>query len=309
MITAIQLLGGVLMLYIGAEFLVRGAAALALRVGISALVVGLTVISFGTSAPELVVSFDAAMKYDSAIALGNVVGSNIANIALVLGLAAIIKPLHVELQVIRREAPLMLVITLLLCAMLWNGELAQWEGGLLFAAIIAYAVFSVYWSRKTGRDDDASVRSLNKQRWWLSALSVVIGLVLLLPGAHLFLMGAVTVAERMGLSTFVIGLTVVAIGTSLPEIAASVVAAFRGEGDLAIGNAIGSNVFNILFILGITALVFGIDASVISMLDFAVMVEVAAISLPIMRTGFVISRWEGALLVAGYATYIVYQLN
>ncbi len=309
MITAIQLLGGVLMLYIGAEFLVRGAAALALRVGISALVVGLTVISFGTSAPELVVSFDAAMKYDSAIALGNVVGSNIANIALVLGLAAIIKPLHVELQVIRREAPLMLVITLLLCAMLWNGELAQWEGGLLFAAIIAYAVFSVYWSRKTGRDDDASVRSLNKQRWWLSALSVVIGLVLLLPGAHLFLMGAVTVAERMGLSTFVIGLTVVAIGTSLPEIAASVVAAFRGEGDLAIGNAIGSNVFNILFILGITALVFGIDASGISMLDFAVMVGVAAISLPIMRTGFVISRWEGVLLVAGYAAYIVYQLN
>lgn len=296
------------MLYAGAEFLVRGAAALALRVGISALVVGLTVISFGTSAPELIVSFNAAMKYDSAIALGNVVGSNIANIALVLGLAAMIKPLRVELQVIRREVPFMLVVTLLLCAMLWNGELAQWEGGLLFSGIIVYTAFSVYWSRKAGRDD-AAVRSLSKQRWWLGALSVLAGLLLLLPGAQLFVLGAVTVAERLGLSAFVIGLTVVAIGTSLPEIAASVVAAFRGEGDLAIGNAIGSNVFNILFILGLTALVFGIDAGGISMIDFAVMVGVAIISLPIMRTGFVISRWEGALLVLGYVAYMVYLLN
>ncbi len=309
MITAIQLIGGVLMLYIGAEFLVRGAAALALRIGVSALVVGLTVVSFGTSSPELIVSFNAAMKYDSAIALGNVVGSNIANIALVLGLAAMIKPLRVELQVIRREVPLMLIVTLLLCAMLWNGELAQWEGGILFAGIIVYAGFTVYWSRKTGGADDAAVRSLSKQRWWISALSVLAGLVVLLPGAQLFVLGAVTVAERMGLSTFVIGLTVVAIGTSLPEIAASVVAAFRGEGDLAIGNAIGSNVFNILFILGLTALVFGVDGSGISMIDFAVMVGLAVISLPIMRTGFVINRWEGALLVIGYVAYVVYLLN
>ena len=309
MITAIQLIGGVLMLYIGAEFLVRGAAALALRIGVSALVVGLTVVSFGTSSPELIVSFNAAMKYDSAIALGNVVGSNIANIALVLGLAAMIKPLRVELQVIRREVPLMLIVTLLLCAMLWNGELAQWEGGMLFAGIIVYAGFTVYWSRKTGGADDAAVRSLSKQRWWISALSVLAGLVVLLPGAQLFVLGAVTVAERMGLSTFVIGLTVVAIGTSLPEIAASVVAAFRGEGDLAIGNAIGSNVFNILFILGLTALVFGVDGSGISMIDFAVMVGLAVISLPIMRTGFVINRWEGALLVIGYVAYVVYLLN
>ncbi len=357
MLTAFQLLAGVVLLYAGAETLVRGGASLALRVGISPLVVGLTVISFGTSSPELVVSFKAAMEHDSAIALGNVIGSNIANIALVLGLAALIRPIRVERQVIRREVPIMLLASVILCVMLWNGRLGRIEGGLLFAALIAYTVFSIRLSRAelrssmspggtasvrsgddtevvpplspahlhggTGsvpsepghdqdRDDTAVVPPVENEAppktyttpW--SAGMVILGLLLLLPGAHIFVLGAVTVAEWLGVSAFVIGLTVVAIGTSLPEVATSMVASFKGEGDMAVGNAIGSNIFNIFCILGLSALFFGVEGNGVAWIDLGVMLAVALISLPILRTGFVINRWEGAGLLAAYVGYLVY---
>lgn len=306
---AIQLIVGVLLLYVGAETLVRGGASLALRVGLSPLVVGLTVISFGTSSPELVVSFQAAMAHDSAIALGNVIGSNIANIALVLGLAALVRPVHVQQQVVRREIPVMLIATLLLTAMLWNGRLARWEGAILVCALCAYIVLSVRLSRRAQADADDADVGPGRLSAPLSGGMVVLGLALLIPGAHVFVAGAVSVAEWLGLSAFVIGLTVVAIGTSLPEIATSVVASVKGHGDMAIGNAVGSNIFNILFILGLAALVFGVDSTGLSTVDMGMMWAVALVSLPIMHSGFVITRLEGGALVLGYAGYLAYLVS
>ncbi len=308
MLTAVYLLAGILLLYAGAEALVRGGASLALRMGISPLVVGLTVISFGTSAPELLVSFKAAMDHNSPIALGNVIGSNIANIALVLGLAALIRPIRVEQQVIRREIPIMLIASIILCGMLWNGRLSRIEGALLFAALIAYTVFSIRLSRKERRTPPNDVPAQRRSAP-LSAGMVILGLALLVPGAHVFVLGAVTVAERLGVSAFVIGLTVVAIGTSLPEIATSVVAAIKGEGDMAVGNAVGSNIFNIFCILGLTALVFEVEGNGVAWIDLGAMLTVALVSLPIMRTGFRINRWEGAGLLTAYTAYLAYLLQ
>lgn len=308
MLTALHLLAGILLLYAGAETLVRGGASLALRMGISPLVVGLTVISFGTSSPELVVSFKAAMDGNSAMALGNVIGSNVANIALVLGLAALVRPLRVERQVIRREIPIMLMASLVLCAMLWNGRLGRIEGAILFGALIAYTVFSIRLSRSEVRVASEAPPARTRSAP-VSAGLVVLGLALLIPGAHIFVLGAVHVAEYFGVSAFVIGLTVVAIGTSLPEIATSMVAAFKGEGDLAVGNAVGSNIFNLLCILGLAALVFEVEGNGVAWTDLGMMMAVALVSLPIMRSGFVIKRWEGAALLAAYAGYLCYRFQ
>lgn len=307
MITVMYLLAGSLLLYAGAEFLVRGGAALALRMGVTPLLIGLTVVSFGTSSPELIVSFKAALQHDSAIALGNIIGSNIANIALVLGLSALIRPLQVTRQVVRRELPIMCGVSLLLCALLWNGYLGRWEGLVLMLSLVAYVVLSVRLARKE-QDQKADDMPVHPHRLSVSIVWVMLGLGLLAPGAHFFVIGAIQVATYFGLSPLVIGLTVVAVGTSLPEIATSVVAAAKGEGDLAVGNAVGSNIFNILFILGVASFCFGLDASGMSWVDMAVMVGFAFAALPIMHSGFVIQRWEGALLLVGYASYIVYLL-
>lgn len=308
MLTAFYLLAGIILLYAGAKSLVRGGASLALRMGISPLVVGLTVISFGTSAPELVVSFKAAFDQNSPLALGNVIGSNIANMALVLGLAALIRPIRVERQVVRREIPIMLLASLILCAMLWNGRLGRVEGAILFLALIAYTAFSIYLSRKELRNS-AEAPPESTRSGPISIGMVLLGLALLVPGSHVFVLGAVSVAECLGVSAFVIGLTVVAIGTSLPEIATSAVAALKGEGDMAVGNAVGSNIFNIFCILGLTALVFEVEGNGIAWLDLGVMLAVALISLPIMRTGFRINRWEGAGLLTAYALYLTALLQ
>lgn len=312
MIITVQVLGGILLLYAGAELLVRGGAALALRFGISPLVVGLTIISFGTSAPELVVSLNAAAGHDSAIALGNVIGSNIANLALVLGIAALIRPLRVERQVIRQEMPILLIATVALGALLWNGEISRGEGAGLVLALGAYIVISIRRSRHDPEplSPDLPPAAIAVHRnGWLQIGAVLLGLGLLIPGAHWFVQGAVDAATRLGLSPLVIGLTVVAIGTSLPEIATSAVAAFRGEGDLAVGNAVGSNIFNIFCILGLTALWFGVDGGGVNWIDLGVMLLTAWLCLPIMRSGFVISRAEGALLLCGYAGYMAFLIQ
>lgn len=311
MLVIIQLVGGILLLYAGAEALVRGGAALALRIGISPLVVGLTVISFGTSAPELVVSLNAALGHDSAIALGNVIGSNIANLALVLGLAALIRPLRVEHQVVRQEMPIMLGVTVLMGAMLWNGRMSRWEGGALVLGLMIYTATSIRRSRR-GNDRQTAGPSTSVgtglSHPFIQVGLMVLGLVMLVPGAHVFVLGAVQIATRLGMSPLVIGLTVVAVGTSLPEIATSVVASVRGEGDLAVGNAVGSNIFNIVCILGLTGLLFGIDGGGVNWIDLGVMLATALLCLPIMRTGFIISRLEGLLLLIGYASYMTYAV-
>ena len=313
MTTALAILVGLALLSIGAEALVRGSAALALRLGITPLVVGLTVVAFGTSSPELVVSVKASLDDNGAIALGNVVGSNICNIALILGVSALIKPVRIEAQVIRREIPILIFASVLLWAMLAGGELQRWMGLLLTAGLVAYVAFSYIGARaeknEAVREEFAeALPAPEARRPWVDVLFVLVGLAMLLFGANLFVDGAVAVAERFGVSQAVIGLTIVAVGTSLPELATSIVAAFKGEGDIAVGNAVGSSIFNILCILGVASLIRPLPTTGISMIDLGVMTACALLVMPMMRSGFCLNRWEGIFLLAVYVGYLYYVI-
>lgn len=302
---------GLIALFIGAEGLIRGASALALRVGITPLVVGLTVVAFGTSTPELVVSLKAALIGNSSISLGNVVGSNIANIALILGICAIIKPLDVHTNVIRREIPIMIGLSILLIALLIDGELSLIDGIIFVAGIVTYTIVNISMARK---EKNAEVENEFKEGLKtklgvpVSIVFVVGGLGLMILGANLFVTSAVSIAKAIGVSDAIIGLTIVAIGTSLPELITSIVASYKNESDIAIGNVVGSNIFNILGILGITAIVMPLSSAGISYIDFGVMLFTAMILLPLSKTGFRISRSEGIVLLIGYIIYIYYLI-
>jgi cation:H+ antiporter len=313
MISWIYLIAGLGLLYLGAQILVKGGAALALRLGLNALVVGLTVIAYGTSSPEMVVSVSASLQDNGAIAIGNVVGSNICNIALILGVCALVSPLSASAQIIRREIPIMIGVSVLLAAMLWDEQLSRLEGGVLFAGIVVYTVLTVREARaetkgkaeqEYGEDFPAGSMGLGK-----SVLLVVAGLGVLVVASQLFVGGAVVLAKSWGVTEAVIGLTVVAVGTSMPELATSLVAAVRGHGDVAIGNVVGSNIFNVLGILGIAALINPIDTSGLSRVDLATMVVAALAMLPAARSGGVISRLEGAILLVAYVGYTVWLVS
>lgn len=301
------LLGG-LLLYLGAEWLVRGAAGLARALGVSPLAVGLTVVSYGTSAPELVVSVVAATEGKSPIALGNVVGSNIANIGLILGVTALIAPPRVEGTLIRRELPVMLLATAAVPLMLVNGVLGRGEGAVLFAAALLFTFATIRWSKQGGgsHQDDALEhdvpRASGKLRLGLLAL---LGLGVLLAGGKVFVGGAVSLALRIGMSEHVVGLTVVAVGTSLPELAASLVATLRGHSEIAVGNVVGSNIFNLLLILGAAALARPIAFPLAEMwLDTVVLAFLTLLCTAAMRSGRVIQRWEGGMFTAAYVAFI-----
>lgn len=306
--SAFVMLGGLVLLATGAEGLVRGSTALALRFGVTPLVVGLTVVSFGTGSPELFVSIQAALKGESGLALGNVVGSNISNIALILGLSSLARPMKVRSELIKREVPVMIAITLLLCLLLLDGMLSRLEGLLLVAGSIGYTTYAYIAARRdrsaviAEQFEEALVES--RRAAWLDVLFVVIGFVLLLGGANVLLIGAMNIAEQFGVSQVVIGLTIVAIGTSLPELAASVVASTRREPDVAFGNAIGSNILNILLILGVAAVIRPIETQGLRLFDIGVLVASAVILLPLMWRGWVLNRWEGGFLVASYVVYL-----
>ena len=307
----LYLAGGIVMLFLGAEGLIRGSSSLAIKIGITPLVVGLTVVAFGTSAPELVVSLKAAMMGNSVISLGNVVGSNIANIALILGVASLIKPLDVHSNVIIRDIPIMIGITVLLLLMLMDGELGFIDGIIFVLGLIVYLVFNVIMARKEENPEvDAEFKEGLKSKLGIpiSVVLMIVGLGLLILGANLFVQSAVAIAKMFNVSDAVIGLTIVAIGTSLPELITSIVATYKKEADIAIGNVVGSNVFNILGILGITALIIPISTEGISYIDLGVMLFAALILLPLSKTGFLISRLEGALLLSGYVGYMYYLL-
>jgi cation:H+ antiporter len=303
---------GLLMLFAGAEGLIRGSSSLALRVGITPLVVGLIVVAFGTSSPELVVSLKAAIEGNGDISLGNVIGSNIANIALVLGVAALIRPLKVNAVVIRREIPLMIFISLIFVIFLINREISRIEGIIFFIGIIVYSIVSVFLARKEKNKDieDEYIEGVAKKplKIWQAIPFIIIGLALLVYGANLFLEASVEIAKRIGMSQAVIGLTIVAIGTSLPELVTSSVASIKKETDIAIGNVVGSNVFNILLILGVTAMIIPISAAEITMTDIVVMMFTAVIILPMTWTKFTLNRLEGAFLLTGYIIYMLYLL-
>ena len=307
----LYLVGGLIMLFIGAEGLIRGSSNLAIKIGITPLVVGLTVVAFGTSTPELVVSLKAALLGNSSISLGNVVGSNIANIALILGVAALIRPLDVHAKVIMREIPIMIGISILLLLLLIDGELGFIDGLIFVIGLIVYLVVNVLIARKEKNpeiDSEFSEGLKSKLGVPVSIVLMIAGLGLLILGANLFVQSAVAIAKIFNVSDAIIGLTIVAIGTSLPELITSIVASYKKEADIAIGNVVGSNVFNILGILGITALIIPISSVGISYVDLGVMLFTAIILFPLSRTGFSISRFEGALLLAGYGGYIYYLI-
>lgn len=307
---------GLALLVIGADALVRGASRLALAIGISPLVVGLTVVAFGTSAPELAVSLQSALSGRADMALGNVVGSNIFNILLVLGASALVVPLLVARQLVRQEVPFMIGISLLLYALAADGAIGRGDGVLLLGLLLAYTVFLIHQSRRQQGDADLPEEVLAPPAAWerhpaMQLLLIAVGLGLLVLGATWLVDAAVQFARYLGVSDLVIGLTIVAAGTSLPEVATSIVAALRGQRDMAVGNVVGSNVFNILAVLGATSAASAAGMAVApSMLafDLPVMIAVTLACLPIFFTGHSIARWEGALFLGLYAAYMSYVL-
>jgi cation:H+ antiporter len=310
-LAVLSIAGGLVVLSGGADVLVRGAASLARRLGLTPLVIGLTVVAIGTSLPELVVSLEAVVSGTAAVALGNVVGSNISNIALILGVSALIRPMRVQAQVIRVDSPILVGASLLLVGLLWDGWLGRLDGALLVGGIVSYVVYSVWAARREpARVREEFDEGIPEQQgpWWVDLLLLIAGLVGLIVGGHLLIGGAVTIAERFGVSQIVIGLTIIAVGTSLPELATSVAAARRDEGDIAIGNAVGSSIFNVLGILGVTVVVHPLPTTDLSVVDGAVMVGLALAILPLMYSRSVLSRREGALLVASYVAYVGYLL-
>ncbi|HEY5656743.1 MAG TPA: calcium/sodium antiporter [Myxococcota bacterium] len=302
---------GLAMLYFGGEALVRGASNLALRLGISAVAIGLTVVAFGTSAPELVVSVDAALTGANDISVGNVVGSNIANIALILGIATLVRPTQVAAQLVRVDAPIMVVVSLALLAALVDGGASRLEGSLFLLGLLLYVAFTFWQARQELPDVQREFASATP-RPRAGAMGIVallvVGLALLVGGGHLLVEGAVEIAAQLGISQAAIGLTVVAVGTSLPELATSLVAALRGHGDIAVSNVIGSNIFNILGILGLTALVRPLALGGISVIDLAVMVALAFILVLLLAARSRLGRVEGACFVAGFVLYVGWLL-
>ncbi len=304
MIIAFLLLGGLLLLIIGGDLLVRGAESLAIRLGMTQLVIGLTVVAFGTSAPELFISIGAALQDLDDVAIGNAVGSNIANLTLVLGLAACVHPLRVETQVLKKDVPILILCSFALCIMLYvSGMLTRGYGALMIIALATYLFFCIRWGR-TSKSEPEDCRNDASKSLLLSVFLVVIGLVMLVYGADFFVDGAVQLARMIGISEAIISLTLIALGTSLPEIASTLIASLKGRGDLAIGNAVGSSIFNILAILGLTSLITPLSLGNISWIDLAFMTFTALIVLPIFYTGQKMTRPEGVFLVFCYFAYL-----
>ena len=319
MIVAILLLiaGGGLLL-VGAESLVKGASRLAGLLGMSPLIIGLTVVAYGTSAPEMAVSIQSSLAGQGDIALGNVIGSNIFNVLLILGLSAIVAPLVVAQQLIRLDVPIMIGVSALLLIFSLDHRLQPSDGVVLLIGGVVYTVFLIYLSR---RESNAEVQAEYDQEYglkersqgtWLSNLGWMgLGLITLVLGSRFFVNGAVTIANAIGVSQLVIGLTIVAAGTSLPELATSIVATRRGERDIAVGNVVGSNIFNILTVLGFTSLFSGtgvVIPNAVLHFDLPIMVAVAVACIPIFATGNVISRWEGVLFSSYYVAYATYLI-
>ena len=311
-------LAGLAALVIGANLLVRGASKLALSFGISPLVVGLTVVAFGTSAPEVAVSVGAVLKGQTDIAVGNVVGSNIFNVLFILGASALVTPMVVNVQLIRQEVPIMIGASLLLLAYGIDGKISGLDGAVLLALLVAYTAFLVVQSRSETAAAQSEFAELSPPaapgawdaKWPGQVLLIAAGLAALVYGSDWLVSASVAFAKAMGVSDLVIGLTIVAAGTSMPEVATSITAALKGERDIAVGNVVGSNTFNILGCLGLSGVVSGSAglamAPSLLAFDIWVMLGVALVCLPIFLTGREIARWEGAVFLAYYAAYVLY---
>ncbi|TWT99704.1 Inner membrane protein YrbG [Botrimarina colliarenosi] len=297
---------GLVALVVGAEMLVRGASRLAAAAGVSSLAIGLTVVAYGTSAPEVAVSVNAALHDQADIALGNVVGSNTCNVLLILGISAIAAPLAVSSQLVRIDVPLMIAVSLGVVGLAYDGVLGWGDGCLLLLGAAAYTVLQLVLAKRDSSPVDPEAPKVSVMA---SILLVAFGLATLVLGSRWMVDGAVRIAEAWGVSQLVIGLTIVAIGTSLPELVTSLVASLRGERDIAVGNIVGSNLFNLTAVLGAAAFASpaGLPISAEALrFDLPVMVGVSVVCLPIFFTGMTINRWEGALLLAYYVAYVAY---
>lgn len=312
----LQFAAGLAFLIVGAEALVRGASRLAAAFHIPPLIIGLTVVAFGTSSPELAVSLKSALSGQADVAVGNVVGSNIFNVLFILGLSALITPLVVAQQLVRLEVPLMILLSFGILILGVDGTLSRMEGAFLFILLIAYISFLIFRKKRESREVEIEyeneygpVREGSIRTHLLNLTLVIIGLGLLVAGSRWLVEGAVSFAGSLGVSELVIGLTIVAAGTSLPEVVTSIIAAMRGERDIAVGNVIGSNLFNIMAVLGLSGLAAPDGISVPDAaigFDIPVMIAVAIACLPIFFTGYVIARWEGAVFLAYYLAYTTY---
>ena len=298
---------GLAMLFFGAEWLVKGSVTIANKLRMSQLVIGLTIVAFGTSTPELAVSISSATKGISDVALGNVVGSNIANIGLILGLSAFIAPIAVSRKTLRKEVPLMIGISFLLLAVSIDGSISFYDGILFVGGILIFTIFSYKTTRKEVVETVIS-NEKNDSSFSKSIILIIIGLILLTVGAFFTVDNAVIIAKEIGLSERIIGLTLVAVGTSLPELITSIVAAKRGHTDISVGNILGSNIFNILAILGISSSITAISVNDSMWTDYVFMILFAVILLPIIKTGLKIGKIEGILLVAGYIGYTAFLI-
>jgi len=305
---AIYIIGGLILLYFGANWLVQGAITLALHLGLSPLIVGLTVVALGTSVPEALVSVQAAIGHQGGIALGNVIGSNILNIALILGLSAFLNPLKVDSHLVKADVPLLAGATFMLVVLLEDFHISRMEGGFLLLCIVGYVAGNIMTVKRTSPEENkiegVEVPEDHSKNLWRDISFLFIGLIALAFGSNFLVTGAVDLARIWGLSEALIGLTIVSIGTGTPELATALMATFRKTPDLAIGNAVGSNLFNIMFVLGIAALVAPLDGKGISSVDLYVMLGVTILLLPTVWTGRILDRKEGFLFLAIYVGYL-----
>ena len=311
MIDLIYLILGIIGLYFGAEWLVGGSSKLALKIGVSPLVIGLTVVALGTSAPELAVCLRLNLESRPDAALGNIVGSNICNILLILGFSSLVRPLRVHRQIIRKELPILLMVSFALIVMLINKEVASWEGFILCVGIVIYILFSFKGANNSGEfkvegESSSEIDTVSSQGHngiVLIAL-LVAGLILLVLGAFFFEKGGIGLAKAFGVSEAVIGLTLLAFGTSLPELATSIVACMKNEGDIIVGNAVGSSIFNVLAILGITALFKPLSVNDINLIDYSIMIGAVIFCWLFIFKKMELNRIKGVVFLGCYAAYI-----
>jgi cation:H+ antiporter len=306
---------GLVILYYGAEGTLHGAVSIATRMGVSQLVIGLTLVAFGTSAPELSLDISAALKGSTQLAFGDLIGSNISNIGLILGVAAVIRPLHINMRLLRAELPIMIAVSLLVFALALDGEIGQLDGVIMIVAFVLFLGYSYRSARKESAQvieefaAEAEGATVKGEPVGKSLLLVVGGLIGLVIGAQLMVYSAVEAASLLGVSELLIGLTIVAIGTSLPELATSTVAARRGDADIVVGNVVGSNIFNMLLVLAVVAMICPVPVAPQSLrVDLPIMIAFAVAIVPLILRGMTISRRDGYLLLAGMAAFLGWQI-
>ena len=310
LLSVFYVLASLVLLYFGASWLVKGSSSLALKAGVSPLVAGLTVVAFGTSSPELVVSVNAAISGHGNIAIGNVVGSNLFNICIILGISALVTPLKIKLQLLKIDIPVLIITTIGFMLLFADRHISRFEGFILISGIVLYTLMSIILARreKSTEVQEEFNKSVTDQKtkWYWSAGLILLGLSVLIAGSELLVKGAVAIARSLGVGETIISLTIIAAGTSMPELASSIVATIQKEYDIAIGNIIGSNIFNILGIIGISSVINPLSAMAISNIDLYVMLGVTLLLLPFFRSSYTLKRDEGIFMIGIYLIYLYY---